>query len=144
MMVLEAKYPPAVNPGDQIILFDAVCKLCNRWSRFIIRFDKQHRFTLCSVQSEQGQAILQWFGYPLDRFETMLLVQGDQAIAKSDAFLEIVRQLPLPWPLLGIAKILPQKVRDWCYDRIALNRYELFGKYEYCLLANPDHERRFL
>lgn len=141
---MKTQYPPAVNPGDQIILFDAVCKLCNRWSRFIIRFDTQHHFKLCSVQSEQGQAILQWFGYPLDEFETMLLVQGDQVIVKSNAFLEIVRQLPFPWPLLSVAKILPLKIRDWCYDRIALNRYKLFGKYDYCLMALPDHERRFL
>lgn len=142
--MMDVKFPPGVNSGDQIILFDALCKLCNRWSRFIIRFDKQHRFKLCSVQSEQGQAILQWFGYPLDQFETMLLVQGNQAIVKSNAFLEIVRRLPFPWPLLRVAKILPQKVRDWCYDRVALNRYKLFGKYEYCLMATPDHEQRFL
>jgi predicted DCC family thiol-disulfide oxidoreductase YuxK len=141
---VETRYPPGVDPDDQIILFDGVCKLCNRWSRFIIRFDRQYHFKLCSVQSAQGQAILEWFGYPLDQFETMLLVQGGQAIAKSDAFLEIVRQLPLPWSLLSIAKIFPQKMRDWCYDRIALNRYKLFGKYEYCRLATPDHERRFL
>jgi predicted DCC family thiol-disulfide oxidoreductase YuxK len=141
---MEVKYPPYVNSGDQIILFDGVCKLCNRWSRFIIRFDKKNHFKLCSVQSEQGQAILQWFGYPLDEFETMLLIQGDQAIAKSNAFLNIVRQMPFPWPLFGIAKILPQKIRDWCYDRIALNRYKLFGKYDVCLLATADHEHRFL
>src|SRR6187551_1148461 len=141
---MDLGYPPGVKPGDQIIMFDAVCKLCNRWSRFIIRFDTQHRFKLCSVQSEQGQAILQWFGYPLDHFETMLLIQGNQSLDKSNAFLAIVTQLPFPWPLLCITKILPRKIRDWCYDRIALNRYTLFGKYEYCLLATPDHDQRFL
>jgi predicted DCC family thiol-disulfide oxidoreductase YuxK len=139
-----SSFPPFVNAGDQIILFDAVCKLCNRWSRFIIRFDKKHQFKLCSVQSEQGQAILQWFGYPLDEFETMLLIQGGQAITKSNAFFAIVKQLPFPWPLLTVFKILPQPLRDWCYDRIALNRYKLFGKYESCVLATADHERRFL
>lgn len=137
-------YPPGVTPGDQIIMFDAVCKLCNGWSRFIIRFDKYHRFKLCSVQSGQGQIILQWFGYPCDQFETMLLIQGGRAISKGDAFLEIVRQLPFPWPLLLIVKIIPQTIRDWCYDRIALNRYRLFGRYDYCVLASPDHEKRFL
>lgn len=141
---MEKNYPPGVNPGDQIILFDAVCKLCNGWSRFIIRYDVAHRFKLCSVQSEQGQAILQWLGYPLDHFETMLLVQGDRALVKGDAFLAIVAQLPFPWPLFGIAKIIPRVIRDWCYDRVALNRYTLFGKYDYCVLPSPDHEQRFL
>lgn len=141
---MRVDYPPGINPGDQIIMFDAVCKLCNRWSRFIIRFDTQHRFKLCSVQSEQGQKILQWFGYPLDHFETMLLIQSNQSLDKSNAFLEIVSQLPFPWPLLGITKILPRKIRDWCYDRIALNRYKLFGKYECCVMPSPDTESRYL
>jgi len=141
---MENKLPPNVSDGDQIILFDAVCKLCNGWSRFIIRFDKEHRFKLCSVQSEQGRAILQWFDYSLDQFETMLLVQDGRAIAKSNAFLEVVRQLPLPWSLISVLKVFPQVIRDWCYDRIALNRYVLFGKYNYCILAPADHKQRFL
>lgn len=141
---MEKKYPPGIGPGDQVILFDGVCKLCNRWSRFIIRFDTQHRFKLCSVQSPPGQAILQWFDYPLDHFETMLLIQGDRAIAKGDAFLAIVRQLPFPWPCIGIANIFPRRLRDWCYDRIALNRYKLFGKYDVCVLPASDHDQRFL
>lgn len=141
---MEKNYPPGVTPGDQVILFDAVCKLCNRWSRFIIRFDTAHRFKLCSVQSAQGQAILRWFGYPLDHFETMLLIQGDQAISKGDAFLAIVRQLPFPWPLLTITRVFPRKMRDWCYDRVALNRYKLFGKYAVCVLPSVDHDQRFL
>ena len=141
---MDISYPPGVNPRDQIILFDAVCKLCNRWSRFIIRFDKQHHFKLCSVQSEQGQAILQWFGYPLDEFETMLLIRGGEAVAKSDAFFAIVKRLSFPWPLLAVFKVFPLRLRDWCYDKIALNRYKLFGKYEHCLLPAADHEQRFL
>ena len=141
---MSANYPPGLTHDDQVILFDGVCKLCNRWSRFIIRFDTAHKFKLCSVQSPQGQAILQWFGYPLDHFETMLLIRDNQAITKGDAFLDIVRQLPFPWPALYIANILPRSLRDWCYDRIALNRYQLFGKYDVCLLPTADHDRRFL
>lgn len=139
-----SNYPPKVAPDDQIILFDGVCKLCNGWSRFIIRYDREHKFRLCSVQSPEGQAILQWFGYPMDVFETMLLVQGNRALERSDSFIAVMKQLPLPWRLAGLFRILPRVIRDWCYDRIALNRYWLFGKYDHCLLATPDHSQRFL
>jgi predicted DCC family thiol-disulfide oxidoreductase YuxK len=131
-------------PNDQIIMFDGVCKLCNRWSRFIIRFDVHKRFKLCAVQTDEGQAILQHFGYPIDYFETMLLVQGDHVLEKSDSFLAVINQLPVPWRFIGVAKIFPKFFRDWLYDRIALNRYWIFGKYNVCLLATPDHEGRFL
>ena len=61
---------PAIDPQDRIILFDSVCKLCNHWSRFILRFDKYQRFKLCSVQSPQGQALLAHYNFPLDQFDT--------------------------------------------------------------------------
>lgn len=141
---MKQSYPPKVFAQDQIILFDGVCKLCNGWSRFIIRFDKKHRFRLCSVQSAEGQAILKWFGLPLDNFTTMLLVRGNKAFTKSDSFIEIMKQLPLPFSLIVILKLMPKRLRDWLYDRIALNRYRLFGKYEVCMLPNADHQQRFL
>ncbi len=138
------RLPPNVEHGDKIILFDGVCKLCNGWSRFIIKYDAQHKFKLCSVQSPEGQAILSWFGYPTDYFETMLLVQGGKALEKSDSFIAVVTQLPLPWSLLRCLKVFPRSFRDWLYDRVALNRYKLFGRYPVCMLATPDHKERFL
>ncbi len=138
------QFPPKVNANDQIIMYDGVCKLCNGWSRFIIRFDKHKKFKLCSVQSDEGQAILKWFGYPTDHFETMLLIQGNRALEKSDSFLAIVGQLPFPWNILPVLKIIPRGFRDWFYDKIAFNRYKIFGKYDTCMLATEDHENRFL
>lgn len=141
---MENAYPPNVNHSDQIIMFDGVCKLCNGWSRFIIQFDTHKKFKLCAVQSDEGQEILKWFGYPTDEFETMLLVQGNRVLEKSDSFLVIAAQLPLPWSLLRALKIFPKGFRDWFYDRIALNRYKIFGKYDMCILATADHDGRFL
>ena len=141
---MENTYPPHVNASDQVIMFDGVCKLCNGWSRFIIRFDTRKKFKLCAVQSDEGQAILKWFGYPADFYETMLLVQGKRVLEKSDSFLAISGQLPFPWNLMRVFKAFPRGFRDWFYDRIALNRYKLFGKYDVCMLATADHEGRFL
>ncbi len=63
---------------------------------------------------------------------------------KSDSFLRVMARLPLPWSLLRILKLFPKRFRDWFYDRIALNRYRLFGKYDVCLLPTADQEHRFL
>ena len=138
------RFPPKVTQYDQIILFDGVCKLCTRWSRFIIRFDKHHVFKLCSVQSDEGQAILKWFGFPTDYHETMLLVQGDKALTKSDSFVAVISQLPFPWGTIRVVRVIPKRVRDWLYDRLAFNRYAVFGRYDYCVLPTPDHNNRFL
>ncbi|MDH4568595.1 thiol-disulfide oxidoreductase DCC family protein [Pseudomonas sp. BN414] len=138
------QYPPHVRPGERVVLFDGVCKLCSGWAKFLIRHDRARVFKLASVQSAEGQAILRWFGLPTDSYATMLYVEGRELFVRSEAIARIVRQLPTPWPLLGVFRILPLALRDWCYDRIALNRYRLFGRYDVCLLPSPDHEGRFL
>lgn len=138
------KLPPYIAASDKVILFDGVCKLCNAWSNFIIKYDRQHLFKLCSVQSEEGKKILLHFGLPSDSYETMLYVEGCQSFQKSDAFFQIVAKLGHPWKAVCIFRLIPKPIRDWMYDRIALNRYSLFGKYDYCTLPSPDHEARFL
>lgn len=136
--------PPNIQENDRVILFDGVCKLCNAWSNFIIRHDREHHFKLCSVQSVEGQKILSHFNFPTDHFETMLYVEGSACHQKSDAFFHVVRLLGFPWSLSRIFIMLPVRLRDWLYDRIALNRYTLFGQYEYCRLPAADHEKRYV
>ena len=136
--------PPHVQEHDQIVLFDGVCKLCNGWSKFLIKHDNDCRFKLCSVQSKEGQEILQWFGMPTDTYETMLLVQGNRAYVKSEAFLIIIGQLGRPWSYLSLFRYIHKSLRNWIYDRIALNRYFLFGKYDSCVLPAEKDKKRFI
>lgn len=136
--------PPHLLPGERLVLFDGVCKLCNGWAKFLIRHDRQQLFRLASVQSAEGQAILQYFGLPLDRFDTMAYVEDGQLLVRSTAVLRILAQLSPPWRWLVWLRLCPEVLRDWCYDRIALNRYRLFGRYDRCLLPSADHAKRFL
>ncbi len=136
--------PPHIQAHERVVLFDGVCRLCNGWAKFLIRRDPARRFRLCSVQSQEGQAILAWFGLPTDRFETMAYVEGAHLFVRSDAVLRVVTQLPGGWRLLNGLRVLPRALRDWCYDRIALNRYRLFGRYDSCLLPSADHQARFI
>ncbi|MDO7084547.1 thiol-disulfide oxidoreductase DCC family protein [Pseudocolwellia sp. AS88] len=138
------KYPPHITAGDCVILFDGVCKLCSIWSQFIIKYDTQGRFKLCSVQSPEGQSILRYFDMPTGHFDTMLYVEGNQCFDKSDAFLNVIRKFGYPWRLLYVFKILPKCIRNWFYDRIALNRYSLFGKYDTCVVPSKENENRFI
>lgn len=138
------QFPPHIQPAERVVLFDGVCRLCNGWAKFLIRHDRERRFRLCSVQSAEGQAILQWFGLPTGHFDTMAYVEGAELFVRSTALLRILAQLPAPWRLLAGLRLIPRALRDWGYDRIALNRYRLFGRHDSCLLPSADHARRFL
>ncbi len=138
------KYPPNVDVNDCVILFDGVCKLCNAWSKFIIKYDNRQRFKLCSVQSPEGQSILKHFNMPTDHFDTMLYIEGNRYFDKSDAFLHVVNKLGLPWRILYVCKVIPKGIRNWLYDRIALNRYSLFGQYDSCMMPSKENDHKFL
>jgi predicted DCC family thiol-disulfide oxidoreductase YuxK len=143
-MLAERRPPPGVGPHDRVVLFDGVCNVCSAWVQFLIARDPHARFRLASLQSPPGQAILAWCGLPTDEFDTMVFVEGGKAYFKSTAFLRVVRHFPWPWPLLSLAVAMPAFLRDWVYDRVALNRYALFGRREMCLVPTPDIRKRFL
>ncbi|MBV6664200.1 thiol-disulfide oxidoreductase DCC family protein [Pseudomonas yamanorum] len=135
---------PLLKPGETVVLFDGVCKLCNGWARFLIRHDHDRRVRLAAVQSPEGQALLAWVGLPLDQFDTIAVIRDRHYWERSEAVFEIIAQLPARWRPLLLLRAIPRFLRDWAYDRIARNRYRLFGKYDTCLLPEPDHEQRFL
>jgi predicted DCC family thiol-disulfide oxidoreductase YuxK len=136
--------PPGLTDKDRVILFDGVCKLCNAWASFIIKVDKNHYFKLCSMQSKEGRAILEYFDLPIDRYETMLYVQADKSFDKAGAFFKVMGGLSYPWRVFTILRIVPLSISNWCYDRIAINRYKLFGRYHQCILPAADHDNRYL
>ena len=41
-------------------------------------------------------------------------------------------------------RIVPRPLRDWLYDRIALNRYRLFGRRQTCFVPTDEIADRFL
>lgn len=142
--ITQPALPDFIQPNDKIVLFDAVCKLCTGWSRFLIRHDTLEKFKLCSVQSSAGQAILTSLGMPTAHFDTMLLIEGHQVYERSDALLRIMQQLPFPFPILTAGRVIPGTWRDWLYDQVASRRYTLFGQHAQCVMPAPEIRNRFL
>lgn len=135
---------PVLALEDKVILFDGVCKLCNHWCRFILRVDKHQQFKLCAVQSPAGQALLAHYGFPLEKFETLVLIHKGVCLTHSDAIIAILRDLPLPWSVLGVLRWLPKVWRDAGYSAIARNRYKIFGRYDHCVVPSVADQNRFL
>lgn len=127
-----------------IVLFDEICVLCNRWAKFLIKYDHTAQFKLASVQSALGQAILQHYDMPLDNFDTMLVIQNGQAYTEFTAFLKVMDSLGRPFSSVKIGYLFPKRMRDFVYRHIAQNRYGLFGTTDYCLFASAENKQHFL
>lgn len=136
-----ATFDPINGP---IILFDGVCNLCNGWVRFVIRRDPNAKFRFAALQSESGLVISRKLGIPAGQLQSIVLVKGDKFTLKSNAVLEIARSLSGIWPTFYFLKMLPRFFRDWIYDRIASNRYSIFGQRMECMIPTKELNSRFI
>ncbi|WP_109621939.1 thiol-disulfide oxidoreductase DCC family protein [Sediminitomix flava] len=129
---------------ESVILFDGVCNLCNSSVNFIIDHDKSNRFVFASLQSEEGEKILQKTGLSSDYLDSLVLVEGEKVFTKSTAALKIASGLAFPWNLFKPLLFLPKAFRDFFYDIIARNRYNWFGKEDQCRIPTPELRQKFL
>ena len=116
------------EPGKKIVLFDGVCNLCNGAVQFIVRRDKSDRFRFAALQSELGQELCRARHIDTREVDSIIVIDpGTAYYIKSDAALEIARDLKgYGWmPLL--LGWLPRGFRDGVYDLVARNRYRWFG-----------------
>ena len=144
MRIIRRSLPPCLRPEDCVVLFDGVCNFCNGSVNFLLDHDRDQRLKFCSLQSEAGQVILAWAGLPREDFQSLVFVDRGRVSTKSTAALRIARNLPWPWRAATLGLLIPPVVRDWCYDRLARNRYALFGRSESCRMPAPEIAGRFL
>lgn len=129
---------PAIPTAAPLIVFDDVCVLCAGFVQWVIRHDPEARFRFTSAQGPLGQALYRDLGLDPVRFETNLLVVEGMAYGKLAGVIEIATRLGGIWRAAVVLRALPAWLADWIYDRIARNRYALFGKRDVCWTPSPD------
>jgi predicted DCC family thiol-disulfide oxidoreductase YuxK len=136
--------------ANPIILYDGVCGLCNRLVQFLLKHDKQGRLRFAALQSDFAEKVLRRHGIDAKDLDTVQVIEnyeqpGERVLQRSDAILRAGRELGGVWGASSsIAKIIPRPLRDLVYRFVATNRYRMFGKYDTCMLPDPDQRRRFL
>ena len=129
---------------QNLILFDGVCNFCNSAVQMVIEIDRHKIFKFASIQSELGQKLYREHGLdPID-IQTLMFVDGDRVLTKSDAVLEVLSRLDGGWQLLAGFKAMPQPVRDWAYSEFARQRFVLFGRRDTCMVPTPELQERFI
>lgn len=127
-----------------VILFDGVCNLCNGFVSFIIKRDRKDTFRFAALQSSYGKGFLQHFQIANNGLDTVLLYDGKNIIARSDATIRILSSLGGIWKAAVILNIIPGFIRNSIYNYLAKRRYSLFGKRDSCMVPNTEIKNRFL
>jgi len=119
---------------QNIIIFDGVCNLCNSSIKFITIRDKDSRFTFLSFQNDAAKKLMAKYHFDIQNIDTIILIKQNKSFIKSDAVLEISKDLQGYWFILSYLSVIPKFIRDFMYDFISKNRYRFFGKSDSCKL----------
>lgn len=131
------------SPAAPTWLYDGVCVLCSGGVRYTLRQERDHAIRFVAIQSREGRELARTHGIDPDEPDSFLFVENGEAFAKSDGVLALVRHLNGPARLLLAGRALPKRWRDWLYDRVARNRYRLFGKKDSCEIPDRATRHRF-
>jgi len=119
---------------NSIVLFDGECNLCNGLVDFIVRRDTGKTIRFIPLQSGQGQRLLSDHRLSQQETDSIVFILEGTAFIKSKAVLRILSLLGNPWRYFYIMRHLPRPILDWIYDRIAKNRFRIFGRPSSCRL----------
>ena len=139
-----------MSASSPILFYDGVCGLCNSLVQFLLRHDKHGRLRFASLQSDFAAKVLRRRGFDPKDLDTLHVVENyeqpdERVLQRSNAILRAGRELGGLWSVLAAgAKIVPRPLRDAAYRFVAQNRYRVFGKYETCMLPDPNQRSRFL
>lgn len=129
---------------DKVIFFDGVCNLCNSFVQFIIRNDNKKAFYFAALQSKYAEDTLKAFTLNAQELQSVVFIKNNVVYTKSNAALEIGKQLGGFWFLIAVFYIFPLKFRNLVYDFIGKNRYRWFGKKNNCVVPTEVLKSRFL
>ena len=136
-----------MNP---IVFYDGVCGLCNRLVQFLLKHDREGRLRFAALQSDFAEKVLRRHGFDPKDLDTVHVVENydqpdERVLQRSDAILRAGRELGGLWGASSsISRVVPRPLRDLVYRLVATNRYRVFGKFDTCMLPDPNQRSRFL
>ena len=126
---------------QEIIFFDGICGLCNKFVDFIIARDAQQKFYFSPLTGTTAQKKL---GNLPIQVDTVILFSKGKIYIKSNAAIRILSGLGGGWKLTILLLVIPNFIRNYVYDQIAKNRYRWFGKLDSCRIPTAKERKQFL
>lgn len=141
------RHDPQVPPFDDsapLAVMDADCAICSWGARMIHRLDTSGRVRICPIQTPLGAALLRHYGLEPTDPSSWLFIDEGRAFQDFDGVIHAARRFGGWGRLATVLLILPRPLRDWLYQRLARNRYAIFGRGDMCALPDPAFQKRLL
>jgi predicted DCC family thiol-disulfide oxidoreductase YuxK len=135
--------------GDPVLLYDGGCGFCGDSVQLVLRHDRKGTLRFASLQGDIGSAAMA--RHPeLNGVDSMVWLEagnggeGERALVRSDAALEVARYMGGLWRLALLLLAMPRAMRDRAYDLVARHRHRLARSGAACIVPAPHQRHRFL
>lgn len=136
---------PITSESANIVFYDGVCGLCDRTVQFLLKHDTAQRLKFAPLQGETAKHRTDLPGdLKSIAFVTNHGTAQEQLYFRSEAALQILKQIGGFWRVVSWLRIIPRLLRDSIYNAIAKRRYRWFGKFDVCRVPSPEVRARFL
>ena len=128
---------------EKYIIFDGNCGFCNKFLMTIAKKDKNDIFLFVSNLSDLGVNLL--LKYKIIGLEksTIILIENHNIFIKSSAIKRILLNLQY-YNILGkLMFLFPEKISNYVYDIISLNRGEIIKNSD-CKIPDSRIRRKFI
>ena len=130
-------------PND-LVLYDGVCGLCDRFVQSLLKRDKKQIFRFAPLQGETaGTVRLQHPQLP-ETLSTVAYLKNGTLLLRSRAVFAIWKELGGGWRFLAGFRFLPAFLTDLVYRLVAASRYKIWGKMDQCQIPEHADADRFL
>ena len=129
--------------NNPIVFFDDYCILCSRSVQFLLRIDKKKLLRYSAINSQTFREMMA-DNFITDIPDSILVISAGKLFTRSNAVFEILKNIGGVWRIFLCLKIIPGRLLDYFYDRIARNRYKIFGKRRSCYIPAREEKDLFL
>lgn len=125
-------------------MMDAECAICSWGARMIHRLDHSGEVRICPIQSPLGAALLKHYDLEPTDPSSWLFIDEGMPYVDFEAVLHAGLRFGGWGRLTAALRIFPRPIRDWLYQRLARNRYAVFGRSDMCAIPDAAFQKRFL
>lgn len=124
-----------LSTNKDIIIFDGECNLCNGVVGWLMKFAPKDLFRFVPFQSPYGQKLLEEYGFPTDRLDTVILIDDMGYHTHSDGFLRVISKIPKWKRVAALLAFIPRMIRDAIYKTASKYRVQWFGASQSCTIT---------
>jgi predicted DCC family thiol-disulfide oxidoreductase YuxK len=126
-----------------IVFYDGDCGLCNRSVQYILAHKKKDRpVYFAALQSEFSNQFFSKKSEPIPDLSSLVVYTGEQFLYQSDGVL-FLSDFLRNHRIIGIFRIIPKFLRNFCYRMIATNRKRI-GNQSTCHIPSGEDKHLFL